>query len=77
MELQVRIENQRDETPIERIELLVNNAVVAQAKQAPYTFRLKGLSVGEPMVRARATYQRQGREVSVESPCRTLRVLDE
>ena len=77
MELQVQVENQRDEVSIERIELLVNNAVVAQAKQAPYTFRLKGLPVGEPMVRARATYQRQGREVSVESPCRTLRVLDE
>jgi hypothetical protein len=77
IELQVQIENQRDETPIERIELLVNNAVVAEAKQAPYTFRLKGLPVGEPMVRARATYHRQGREVIVESPYRTLRVLEE
>ncbi len=77
IELQVQIENQRDEAPIERIELLVNNAVVAEAKQAPYTFRLKGLPVGEPMVWARATYHREGREVIVESPFRTLRVLEE
>jgi hypothetical protein len=77
IELQVQIENQRDEASIERIELLVNNAVVAEAKQAPYTFRLKGLPVGEPMARARATYHREGREVIVESPFRTLRVLEE
>jgi hypothetical protein len=77
IEFQVQVQNERDDAPIERIELLVNHAVVAEARQAPYTFRLKGLPLGEPMVRARATYSRQGREVIVESPCRTLRVLEE
>ena len=77
IELQVQIDNRWDAAPIERIDLLVNQAVVAEAKQAPYTFRLEGLPVGQPMARARATYHRQGREVIVESPYRTLRVLEE
>ncbi len=77
IEVQVQVENQRDDTPIERIELLVNNAVVAEVKRAPYTFRLQGLPVGEPMMRARARYHREDREVIVESPFVTLRVLDD
>ncbi|MEX2381544.1 MAG: hypothetical protein WD490_04110 [Opitutales bacterium] len=79
IDLRVRVENEREQAPIEQIELLLNNEVVAEAEAGgePFTFRLDQLPVGEGMVRARATYHSGDMKVIVESPYRTLRVMPE
>ncbi len=77
VDVEVKVENAREDAPIERVELLVNNAVVAEVEGAPFTFRLEDLPAGEPMLRARTTYPTGEREVTVESPYGTLMVLEE
>jgi hypothetical protein len=63
----VRFEGVRAEAPIERVELLVGNRVVATARRAPFDFRVD-VPAGEHWVRARAAYRSAGRAVIVESP---------
>jgi hypothetical protein len=63
----VRIEGERADAPIERLELLVNNEVVGTAAAGQREFRI-GMPDMEHWVRARATYRSGGREVSVDSP---------
>jgi hypothetical protein len=53
---------------VERVEVLVNDEVVASTKQAPFEFRLDRLPEGDHWVRARVTYHTGQRQVSVESP---------
>lgn len=67
-ELKVQIENKRTGAPIEYVELLVNNEVVAAAQEEPYEFHIDEMPDGEHFVRARAVYVASGREVSIESP---------
>ena len=63
----VRMEGVRPDAPIERVELLVNNRVVATVREMPFRFQIP-MPEGEHWVRARATYRSAGREVIVESP---------
>jgi hypothetical protein len=63
----VRIEGERPNAPIERVELLVNNEVVSTASQGSREFRIE-LPEAEHWVRARVTYRSGDREVIVESP---------
>lgn len=63
----VRIEGARADAPIERVELLVDNRVVATTTDMPFQFQIP-VPEGEHWVRARATYRNAGREVKVESP---------
>lgn len=63
----VLIDRGRSEAAIERVELLVNNRVVATANRIPFQFQIT-VPDEEHWVRARATYRRAGTEVIVESP---------
>jgi hypothetical protein len=63
----VRIDGVRPEAPIQRVELLVNNRVVATSNNAPFEFQIQ-VPQEEHWVRARATYRTDGTEVIVESP---------
>jgi hypothetical protein len=63
----VRIDGARPEAPIQRVDLLVNDRVVATAMQAPYEFLIQ-VPQEEHWVRARATYRSAGTEVIVETP---------
>lgn len=57
---------------IDRIEVLINNEVIATAEEEPFEFSLDKqgyqLPDEEHWVRARATYRNNGREIIVESP---------
>jgi hypothetical protein len=63
----VRIEGERPEAPVERIELLVNNEVASTAAPGSREFRID-VPDAEHWVRARVTYRSGEREVIVESP---------
>ncbi len=53
---------------IERVELLINDEVVAGSAEAPFDVRVDPMPEDGHWVRARAAYNRAGREVIVESP---------
>jgi hypothetical protein len=63
----VRIEQARAEVTIQRVELLIDNQVVATATENPYEFRVE-VPDANHWVRARAVYRSGEREVIVESP---------
>jgi hypothetical protein len=68
----VVVEGNRAHSPIEKIELVINNEVVATAEEAPFEFHLNHLGYeipeGEHWVKARATYHNGEYDVIVESP---------
>ena len=63
----VRIEGERADAPIQRIDLLVNNEVVETAAPGSREFSIT-VPDAEHWVRARVTYRSGAREVIVESP---------
>jgi hypothetical protein len=65
----VLVDQGRSPTPIENLELLVNDEVVATAAGGTTDFRIE-VPDGDHWVRARARYRSGGAEVIVESPSR-------
>jgi hypothetical protein len=63
----VRIEQERADAPIQRVELLLDNAVVATSAENPFVFQID-VPNGNHWIRARAVYHTGEREVIVESP---------
>jgi hypothetical protein len=63
----VRVEQGRSGTPLERLELLINNEVVATAAAPGTGFQVR-VPDEDHWVRARARYYAGGREITVESP---------
>jgi hypothetical protein len=63
----VRVERERADAAIHRVELLIDDQVVATATERPFAFRV-AVPAGNHGLRARATYRDGGREVIVESP---------
>lgn len=66
--LHVQIEN--EVVTLEHMQLLFNNEVAAEARREndAFTFRMDQLPQEKGMARARASYERDGREIMVESP---------
>jgi hypothetical protein len=62
------IRGERPNAPVERVELVVNNEVVASLETAPYDFEIDLIHEGEHWVKARAIYHNGEYEVIVESP---------
>ena len=63
----MRVEGERADAPIQRVELLVDNVVVGTATHRPFTFQV-AVPDANHWVRARAIYWASGREVIIESP---------
>ncbi|MCC5906986.1 MAG: hypothetical protein JJU13_12300 [Balneolaceae bacterium] len=70
--MQVNIESGPADIEIRKLELIVNNEIVAKATQIPKEFITdeieKDFMAGEHWIKARLTYVKGGREVVVESP---------
>ncbi|MEX2639091.1 MAG: hypothetical protein WD266_00295 [Balneolales bacterium] len=64
----VQIEGERDDAPVDQVELLINNQVVDSAREKPFEFRISEVPAGDHGVRARVTYRNGQRDVIVESP---------
>jgi len=71
-QLQVTIKGGPENIKIEKLEIIVNNNMVAQSSQIPEKFLLKDIDYqipeGEHWIKARLTYSNGGREIIVESP---------
>jgi hypothetical protein len=63
----LRIEGERADAPIRRVELLMNNRIVATSTAQPFEFQVD-VPAGEHWVRARAVYTSNGRDVIIETP---------
>jgi hypothetical protein len=64
----VRIEGEHANAPIEEINLLINNKVVATAQRPPVEFNVDEMPDKGHVVRVQAKYKRDGRAVVIESP---------
>jgi hypothetical protein len=67
-QLSVGLDRIPGDVRVQRVEVLIDNEVVASATEAPSTFRLDGLPEGDHFVRVRVVYQGGRGEVVVESP---------
>lgn len=64
----VHVEKGRSNAVIKSIDLMIDNEIVATASQEPYEFHIEQIPEDEHWVRARASYQNNGREIAIESP---------
>jgi hypothetical protein len=71
-QVNVVIEGERINAPIQQVDILVNNDIIATIQQAPFEFSLDefkdAFRNGEHWIKARATYNSNGYEVIIESP---------
>jgi len=66
-ELEVIIADERLDSPITRVEVLVNNIVVGALDSKPYSFQLPTKPSGEHWVKVRAHYMSDGTPIIIES----------
>lgn len=65
--LNVRIEGDNGEVDIQKVEIIINNEVVASASDTTQEFAISNLPDGEHWVKARARYINGEREIMIES----------